>query len=117
MLTGNKVSNYQVSWLDSEQGCQSQRAICSADKYIAYIAQDGIRFTDLSQSVVATERLSSDWERVNKRRLSQASMIYWQNKLFISLPVNESLINNEVWVYDFLRNSWSIREDGAYLRG
>ena len=110
MLTGNKVSNYQVSWLDSEQGCQSQRAICSADKYIAYIAQDGIRFTDLSQSVVATERLSSDWERVNKRRLSQASMIYWQNKLFISLPVNESLINNEVWVYDFLRNSWSIRE-------
>ena len=108
LLTGNKSTNYNVSWLDSEQGVTGLRAITQADKYVCYVAQDGIRFTDLAQSVVATERLLPDWDRINHRRLNQASMVYWRNKLLVALPTSNSLINNEVWVYDFLRNSWSI---------
>lgn len=110
LLTGNKSSNYNITWLDSEQGCTGDKAICMADKYICYVAQDGIRFTDLSQSIVATERLAPDWARVNKRRLSGACMTYWRNRLFVALPVDGSLYNNEVWCYDFLRNAWAIYE-------
>jgi hypothetical protein len=108
VLTGDRKSNYAVTWLDGESGAQGARAICSADKYLCYVAQDGIRFSDLSQSVVSSERLADDWERVNKKRLNQAAMIYWRNYLYVALPVNGSIVNNEVWCYDFLRNAWSI---------
>ena len=110
LLTGNKTSNYAVSWLESEQGCSSHKAMCQADKYVAYVAQDGIRFSDLANSIVSTERVVPDWDKINKRRLSQAAVVYWRNKLFVALPTDESLVNNVVWVYDFLRNSWSMRE-------
>lgn len=110
LLTGNKTSNYAVSWLESEQGCSSHKAMCQADKYVAYVAQDGIRFSDLANSIVSTERVVPDWDKINKRRLSQAAVVYWRNKLFVALPTDESLVNNVVWVYDFLRNSWSFRE-------
>jgi len=110
LLTGNKTSNYSVSWLESEQGCSSARGICQADKYVAYVAQDGVRFTDLANSIVATERVLPNWNMINKRRLSQSAIVYWRNKLFVALPTEESLVNNVVWVYDFLRNSWAIRE-------
>lgn len=108
LVTGNKTTNYNVSWLDSEQGVTGERALCQADKYVCYIAQDGIRFTDLSTSIVATERLVDEWRELNHQRLQQASLIYWQNKLLVALPEKGSLVNNVVWVYDFLRNAWSI---------
>ena len=110
LLTGNQSSNYNVSWLDSEAGATGKNAMCIADKYLVYVSQDGIRFTDLSQSIVATERLLPSWEHVNKRRLNQAACCYWNNRCFIALPSESSLYNDTVWVYDFLRNSWSVIE-------
>jgi hypothetical protein len=110
LLTGNTTANYNVTWLDSETGATGKNAMCIADKYLVYVAQDGIRFTDLSQSVVATERLIPSWETINKRRLSQAAVVYWKNKLYAALPSVGSLYNDTVWVYDFLRNSWSINK-------
>lgn len=108
ILTGNRSSNYSISWLDSEQGVAGERGMCQADKYVAYVSQDGIRFTDLSNSVVATERLMPNWEDLNHRRLNQAAIAYWKNNLYVALPSKASLVNDVVWVYDFLRNSWSM---------
>ena len=110
MLTGNKSSNYSVSWLDSETGAVGKNGMCIADTYLVYVAQDGIRFTDLSQSVISTERLMTNWAGINKRRLNQAACVYWKNKCFIALPSVGSLHNDIVFVYDFLRNGWSIIE-------
>ena len=108
LLVGNKSTNYNVSWLDSEQGVTGINAMCQADKYVCYVSQDGIRFTDLANSVVATERLIPDWENINHRRLNQACMVYWKNHLYVALPSKNSLENDQVWAYDFLRNSWAI---------
>lgn len=111
ILTGNKRSNYGVSWLDSEQGVSGKNAIVQADKYLVYVSQDGIRFTDLAESVVASERLIPHWENINHRKLNQAAVIYWRNMVYIALPRGNDLSNSVVWAYDFLRNAWSIYED------
>jgi hypothetical protein len=108
LLTGNKASNYNVSWLDSEAGVSGINAICHADKYVTYVSQDGIRFTDLANSVVATERMLPDWGEINHRRLNQACMVHWKNHLYVALPSKDSLENDTVWSYDFLRNAWAI---------
>jgi len=108
MLTGNKSTNYNISWLDSEAGVTGINALCAADKYVVYVSQDGIRFTDLAVSVVATERMIPDWANINHRRLNQATMVYWKNHLYVALPSKDSLENDQVWSYDFLRNAWAI---------
>lgn len=108
LLTGNATTNYSVVWLDVEQGVTGKRALCNTNKYFTYVAQDGIRFTDFNTHAVASERLLPDWEKINKRRLNQAAMIYWRNYLLVSLPRDNSLYNNTVWAYDMLRNAWSI---------
>jgi hypothetical protein len=108
LLTGNATTNYSVVWLDAEQGVTGKRALCNTNKYFTYVAQDGIRFTDFNTHAVASERLLPDWEKINKRRLNQAAMIYWRNYLLVSLPRDNSLYNNTVWAYDMLRNAWSI---------
>ncbi len=108
LLTGNKSTNYNISWLDSEAGVTGINAMCQADKYVCYVSQDGIRFTDLANSVVATERLIPNWANINHRRLNQACMVYWKNHLYVALPSVNSLENDQVWAYDFLRNSWAI---------
>lgn len=108
ILTGNQKANYSVVWLEGNVGAQGHNGITAADKYIAFVAQDGIRFSDLTTSVLATERLLPDWEKINKRRLNQAAMYYWRNMLLVALPSEISLHNDTLWVYDFLRNAWSI---------
>lgn len=108
VLTGDKSSNYAVVWLEGDHGATGKNAITSADKYVAFVAQDGIRFSDLTTSVLATERLLPSWENINHRRLNQAAMVYWRHYLLVALPSKNSLYNNIVWAYDFLRNSWAI---------
>jgi hypothetical protein len=108
LLTGNATTNYSVVWLDVEQGVTGKRALCNTNKYFTYVAQDGIRFTDFNTHAVASERLLPDWEKINKRRLNQAAMVYWRNYLLVALPRDNSLYNNTVWAYDMLRNAWSI---------
>jgi hypothetical protein len=52
--------------------------------------------------------LIPDWANINHRRLNQACMVYWRNHLYVALPSVNSLENDQVWAYDFLRNSWAI---------
>lgn len=108
LLTGNSLSNYSVVWMDTEQGAMGKRAAFNTSKYFIYVAQDGVRFTDFNNSVVAVERLLPNWESINKRRLNQAAIVFWKNTLLVAMPTENSLYNNTVWAYDFLRNAWSI---------
>ena len=57
------------------------------------------------------ERLLPDWE-IDKRLLYKAAQIYWGHTLLTALPGQDAVSGNtEVWMYDALRNAWSIRYD------
>lgn len=109
LIVGDKATNFAVTWLDVEQGVMSFKGLDATDKLVAYVARDGIRFTDLNRSTLASERLQPMWDTsINHRRLDQAAMIYWQHYLLVALPGAGSLYNNQVWVLDLLRNAWAI---------
>ncbi len=109
LIVGDKTTNFAVTWLDIEQGVMSFKGLDATDKLIAYVARDGVRFTDLNRSTLASERLQPTWDTlINHRRLDQAAMIYWQHYLLVALPGTGSLHNNTVWVLDLLRNAWAI---------
>lgn len=108
IVTGDRLSNYAITWLDSESGVVGSNAICVTDKYICYVASDGVRFYDLNTSTVATLRMIPDWENLNHKVLKKAAITYWKNCLYVALPSKDSLVNDQVWCYDFLHDSWAI---------
>jgi hypothetical protein len=83
ILTGDRTANYSVTWLEGESGAQGPKAMCGADKYLAFVAQDGIRFSDLTNSILATNRLMPSWDQINHRRLNQAAMVFWNRALAV----------------------------------
>lgn len=108
LLTGDRTSNFAVQWLDHDAGAEGFRGIGIVDKYLAYVAYDGVRFSDLTKSVRVTERLKKSWDNLNQRRLNQAALVSKGNYMLVALPSKGSLVNDQVWFFDVLRAAWSI---------
>lgn len=109
LITGDRDSNFSVMWLDShERGPAGSRSVATLDKYIAYVGVDGVRISDLTRSVINSQKLIISWENdINHRRLNQAAVVFWDHYLLVALPSKTSLYNDTVWVLDTLRNAWS----------
>ena len=115
VLVGDQTENYNITWLEAESGAQGQWAVAQTDRYLSYVAQDGIRFSDLTTSVNAIERLLPDWENINRRLLYKSAQAYWGHLLLTSLPGTGAVTGNtETWVYDAMRNAWTLRDDWAF---
>jgi hypothetical protein len=115
VLVGDQTENYNITWLEAESGAQGQWAVAQTDRYLSYVAQDGIRFSDLTTSVNAIERLLPDWENINRRLLYKAAQAYWGHLLLTALPGTGTVTGNtETWVYDAMRNAWTLRDDWAF---
>lgn len=108
LITGNTSLNYGITWLDTSYGATGQYALTVVDRWLGYVADDGIRLTDLVDNYLISEDIQPDWEEINHSRLSQAAVVYWQHKFYIALPKEGSLYNNTVWCYDINRRAWSI---------
>lgn len=107
-LVGDRSANFAVVWLDHDRGPTGFRAVCTVERFLAYVGTDGIRFSDLTRSTIVSEPLKPTFEdSINTRRLNQAAMVYWQNFLLIALPSADSLYNDTVWVFDTIRRSWA----------
>lgn len=61
-------------------------------------------------NVLATDEFSfairSDVYNINNSQTSKICGLYYDMKLFFSVP-NGSTDNNEIWVYDLMRNAWA----------
>lgn len=86
LLVGDRTSNFAVQWLDHDAGVEGFRGIAIVDKYLAYVARDGVRFSDLTKSVRATERLRASWDGLNQRRLNQGAIVAKGNYMLVALP-------------------------------
>lgn len=54
-------------------------------------------------------------ERINWRAAGKAAGAYYDNKYFLAVPIDNSLENNIILVYDFLNEAWSGYDDGDML--
>lgn len=107
-LTGDTTSNYAYTWLEGG-GTMGQNTVDVAEGYVAYIATDGIHMTNITTDTLISFNLNEAWRtRVNKSALDKAALIWWRNYVVVSLPVDGSTVNNEVWCYDMRYHAWVI---------
>ena len=114
LLVGDGIDNYQVRRLSADRGNIAPRAFAMLGNTFSVVSDDGIYFSDFTQTILASERLRATWEGLNHRRLSQAVSWFAKQKLYVSLPSANSTINDTTIVYDTIRQAlyvikgWSI---------
>lgn len=99
-----------------EIGCVAKKTAIQVGDDILFMAKDGVRalfrtVQDKLQSGASfplSFPLKDEVESINWAQISKATAIFFDNKYFISLPVDSSSYNNEVWIYYPAFQSWIV---------
>jgi len=97
-------------------GCEAGRTACLVGEDILYLARDGVRSISRTEydtmqyrsSLPLSYPLKDSLELVNWAHIDKACGFYFDNKYFLSLPINSSETNNAVWVYYPASNGWMV---------
>jgi len=107
MLSGEGPSTFIVKRIHSDKGVYAPRSLIVVDGNLCFVANDGIYLSDLTQTVLISERIRKYWESLNPRRIKQAASYYTENKLYVSVAEGSSITNNSVIVFDTLRQAFT----------
>lgn len=99
-----------------EYGCRSGKTVCQVGDDIFYLSNDGVRGVFRSQqdklqsgaSYPISYVLKEEVESLNWAYIEKSCAVYFDNKYFISVPVDGSTTNNEVWVYYPASAGWMV---------
>jgi hypothetical protein len=94
----------------------SAKTACLVGDDVYYLASDGIRSVSRSvndklqykTSYPLSYALKTEFDSINWSKIHLASSIYFDNKYFLSIAVDSSDYNNEVWVYYPASDGWIV---------
>ena len=96
-------------------GCVAENTVVPVGDDIYWLAQDGVRSLkrtlqdkmQLGVDYPLSYNLKDSYETINWGAIDKACAVYFDNKYILSLPVNNSATNNEIWVYYPPTQGWS----------
>lgn len=99
-----------------ERGCIAGRTVVQAGDDVYFMSQDGIRGLFRSQqdklqvgsSNPVSYNIKDQWDSLSWAYITKACAVYFDNKIFFSVPVNASTTNNQVWVYYPATKGWVV---------
>lgn len=99
-----------------EIGTVSKKTAVQVGDDIYFLAKDGVRglFRTIQDKVQSGESfplsfvLKEETESIHWARISKATAVFFDNKYFLSLPVDSSETNNEVWIFYPALQAWVI---------
>lgn len=97
-------------------GCIAGNTACQVGDDVYYLAADGVRGLFRTQqdkvqggaAYPISFPLKDNYDTISWAYISKACAVYFDNKYFISLPVNASTYNNEVWVFYPALQAWIV---------
>lgn len=112
-----------VKSLASDVGCAAARSAVQAGGGILFLSDNGVYVLSPSGAGQGTantpegmrlltigEPLSAPIDnviqRINRSAVSKAVAIYWENRYYLAVPLDNSTTNNHVLVFNFINKSW-----------
>lgn len=124
-LVGSAVDtdNSYVKSLATDIGCIAKRSIVQAGGGIIFLSDNGIYILNPASASGASQAspegmrlltmaqpLSAPIEdvilRINYTYAHKAVGIYWENRYYLAVPLDNSQVNNAVLVYNFINKQW-----------
>ena len=102
-----------VQEITREVGCVARKSIVQVGNRIFFLSDNGIyavTFQDLynlrGASIPLSEAIEPTIKRINKDYAYNSVAIYHDNRYYISVPLDDSTVNNAILVYNFLNDGW-----------
>ena len=104
--------------LVSDMGCVAKRSIVQADGGIIFLSDNGVYAMNPTQVgtnesmrlLTSASPLSAPIDdviqRINRQYAYRAVGIYWNNRYYLAVPLDSSVDNNCVLVYNFILKNW-----------
>ena len=104
--------------LVSDLGCIAKRTIIQANGGIMFLANNGVYALNPTQVGAndATRLLANSSpisapvddiiQRINKKAVYRSVATYYNNRYYLAVPIDESLDNNYILIYNFILNAW-----------
>ena len=104
--------------LVSDLGCKAKNSVVLAGGGVIFLSDNGIYVMNPTQVgsneslrlLTSSEPLSSNIDdiiqRINKAYIQNSIGIYWNNRYYLAVPLDGSVDNNAVLVYNFILKNW-----------
>jgi len=114
LIQNSTVLNQATSkLLTDEIGCLARKSIQQIGNQILFLSDNGvygIGFIEGYQlrgiQVPLSESIQATIDRINKEHRSKALSVYFDNKYYLAVPLDDSSSNNAIIVYNFLNQQW-----------
>jgi len=124
-IAQNVYGDFSETRLDEvtrELGLVARRAVATVGPDIWFLDQSGVR--SLQSAVdnrlqATTEPVSAPIqpliERITWDAVGEAAATVWDNKFYLAVPLDGSVTNNAILVYDLINQSWAGYDTGPYM--
>ena len=99
--------------LTNEVGCVARQSIVQVGNRVIFLSDNGVYGTEFldeynlrGTETPLSEPINETIKRINRDQWSKSVAVYFDNRYFIAVPVNGSLENNVVLIYNFLNKQW-----------
>ena len=117
-VTGEALSaDSYVRTLATDIGCSASKSIVQAGGGVFFLSDSGVYFLQPQQSsndsmklLTVSDPISAPIDnvirRINRNFAYRSVATYWNNRYYLSVPLDDSIVNNAVLVYNFILKQW-----------
>jgi hypothetical protein len=117
-VTGDALSNDSyVKTLATDIGCSSRKSIVQAGGGVFFLSDSGIYFLQpqpasaesmklLTMADPISAPIDDVIQRINRNYAHRAVATYWNNRYYLAVPLDGSVDNNAILVYNFILKQW-----------
>lgn len=107
------LANSKNRLLTNEVGCVARKSIVQVGNQVIFLSDNGvygIQFLDeynlRGTETPLSEPINETIKRINKNSWENSVATYFDNRYFISVPIDGATSNNAILVYNFLTKQW-----------
>ena len=120
----NDLSLSSTRVLTDEVGCVARNTIVQVGSQVLFLSDNGVYGTGFideynlrGTETPLSEPIDKTINRINKAYCQNSVAVYFNNRYYIAVPLDESTKNNAILVYNFLNQQWESIDsvdDSAY---
>jgi len=99
--------------ITNEVGCLARDSVQQIGNSMVFLSDNGVYgldFIDLynlrGQDVPLSASIEGTIKRINKAHASKAKSVYFDNRYYLAVPLDNSTTNNALLIYNFLNKQW-----------
>ena len=107
----------RISTLATDIGCSARRSVVQANGGVFFLSDNGIYFLQpqpasaesmklLTMADPISAPIDDVIQRINKTYAYRSVATYWNNRYYLAVPLDSSVDNNAILVYNFILKQW-----------